>query len=107
MGKGVPGEGRMWIQGLGGRGGSKGGGGVGGRLLKMLLSEGAWVAQSDFSLGHDLAVPEFKPLMGLCADSSEPGACFRFCLSLSLSLSLSAPPPTHSLSLSLPLKNKY
>ena len=30
----------------------------------------------------------FKPTIGLCADSSEPGACFGF----SLSLSLSAPP---------------
>ena len=35
--------------------------------------------------------------MELCADSSEPGACFRFCVSLSLS----APPP---LALCLSLK---
>ena len=31
---------------------------------------------SGFSLGHDLTVPEFKPRVGLCADSSEPRACF-------------------------------
>ena len=46
-----------------------------------------WAA--DFSSGHDLAVREFGPRVGLCADSSEPGACFGFCVSLSLS----APPP--------------
>ena len=45
---------------------------------------------------HDLAVGEFGPRIRLCADSSEPGACFRFCVSLSL-----CPPPlTHTLSLS-------
>ena len=38
----------------------------------------------DFSSGHDLTVREFKPRVGLCADSSEPGACFRFCVSPSL-----------------------
>ena len=53
---------------------------------------------SDFGSGHDLAVCEFEPRVGLCADSSEPGACFRFCTSLSLSLPL--------LSLSLSLQNK-
>ena len=25
---------------------------------------------------------QFEPRVGLCADSSEPGACFRFCGSL-------------------------
>ena len=45
---------------------------------------------SDFSLGHDFAVPKFQP----CADSSEPGVCFRFCVSLSL-----CPSPACSLSL--------
>ena len=46
---------------------------------------------SDFSSGHDLEpqVHEFKPCVRLCADSSEPGAWFGFCLSLSLSFSLS------------------
>ena len=57
------------------------------------LLGGAWVAQSvtcpDFGSGHDLVVREFEPRIRLCADSSEPGACFGFSLSLSLSLSLS------------------
>ena len=64
---------------------------------------GAWVAQSverpDFGSGHDLAVREFEPRVGLCADSSEPGAYFRFCVSLSLTL-------PHSCSVSFCLKNK-
>ena len=48
-------------------------------------------------LGHDLAVREFEPRMGLWADGSEPGAYFRFCVSLSL-----CPSPVHALSLSVP-----
>ena len=57
---------------------------------------------SDFSSGHDLGVREFELRVRLCADSSEPGACFS-CLPLSLPL-----PYSHyvSLSLSLSLKNK-
>ena len=53
-------------------------------------SWGAWVAQlvKHRTLAHHLTVHEFKPRIRLCADSSEPGACFRFCDSLSLS----APP---------------
>ena len=46
-----------------------------------------WAA--DFGSGHDLTVREgceFEPRVGLCADSSEPGACFRFCVALSLTL---------------------
>ena len=39
---------------------------------------------TNFSSGHDLAVHEFKPHVGFCAGSSEPGACFRFCVCLSL-----------------------
>ena len=50
--------------------------------------------------GHDLAVREFEPRVGLWPDGSEPGACFRFCVSLSL-----CPCPVHALSLSVP-KNK-
>ena len=47
---------------------------------------------------HNLIVCEFEPHIRLCAESSEPGACFRFCVSLaplplpcscSVSLSLS------------------
>ena len=45
--------------------------------------------------GHDLAVREFEPRVRLWADGSEPGACFRFCVSLSL-----CPTPVHALSLS-------
>ena len=56
---------------------------------------------SNFSSGHDLAVREFEPHVGLCADSSEPEACFGFWVSLSLSLCL-----THSHSVCLSLKNK-
>ena len=53
---------------------------------------------SDFGSGLDLVVRGFKPHVELCADSSEPGACFGFCVSLSLCSS-----PTHVLSLSLSL----
>ena len=53
-----------------------------------------WAA--DFGSGHDLAVRESEPRIGLCADSSEPGACFGFCVSQSLSLPL---PRLHSVSL--------
>ena len=41
-----------------------------------------WAA--DFGSGHDLAVREFEPRVGLCADRSERVACFGFCVSLSL-----------------------
>ena len=41
-------------------------------------------------------VHEFEPRVRLCADSSKPGACFRFCASLSF-----CPSPAHALSLSL------
>ena len=51
---------------------------------------------TDFGSGHDLTVREFEPRVGLCADSSEPGACFGFCVSLSL-----CPSPAHGLSLCL------
>ena len=54
---------------------------------------------ADFGSGHDLAVCEFEPRVGLCADGSEPGACFRFCLPLSLPLPCSG-------SVSLSLSNK-
>ena len=54
---------------------------------------------SDFGSGHDLAAREFEPHIGLCVNSSEPGACFRFCVSLSL-----CPSPAQSLSLSFSKK---
>ena len=53
-------------------------------LMGPLGSSAGWA--SDFGSGHDLAVREFEPCVGLCADSSEPGACFGFCVSLSLFL---------------------
>ena len=53
----------------------------------------------DVGSGHDLAVGEFQPRVRLCADSSDPGACFGFWVCLSL-----CPSPTcmlaHTLSLS-------
>ena len=48
----------------------------------------------------DLTVCEFEPCIGLCADSSEPGASFGLCLPLSLLL-------PHSCFVSLFLKNKH
>ena len=51
---------------------------------------------SNFGSGHDLTVCEFEPRFGFCADSSEPGACFRFCVSPSLYTS-----PAHALCLSV------
>ena len=42
---------------------------------------------------------EFEPCLRQCADSLEPGACFRFCVSLSL-----CPSPAYALSLSLSQK---
>ena len=50
----------------------------------------------------DLTVYGFEPYVGLCADSSEPGAYFGFCVSVSPCPPLLA----RSLSLSLSLKNK-
>ena len=52
-----------------------------------------WV---ELSSDHDLVVRELEPRVGLCADSSEAGACFVLCLPLSLPL-----PGSHSVSLSL------
>ena len=71
--------------------------------IKDCIDRGAWVAQSvkrPTGSGHDLAVREFEPRIGLCADSSEPGACFRFCVSLYLTL------PVHALFLSVSKINK-
>ena len=76
-------------------------------LKKRKKERGTWVAQSvkrptlGFSSGHDLTVYEFEPHVKLCADNSEPGACFRFCVSLSL-----WPSPAHVLSLSVAKMNK-
>ena len=56
----------------------------------------------DLSSGHDLTVGEFEPFLGLCADSSEPGACLGFCVSLSL-----CPSPHLSLKDKYTLKNIF
>ena len=53
-----------------------------------------------FGSGHDLAVGELKPHIRLHADSSEPGACFGFCVFLSL---CSSPACTLSVCLSVSL----
>ena len=59
----------------------------------------AWVAQSVECPTSAQVMISRSMSSSPCADSSEPGACFRFCVSLSL-----CPSPTHALSLSL--KNK-
>ena len=72
-------------------------------LLALRILDGApgWRSRLSVRLqpGHDLAVCEFKPRVRLWADGSEPGACFRFCVSFSL-----CPSPVHALSLSVPQK---
>ena len=63
------------------------------------LLKGAWVAQSvkcPNSAQVDLTVHGFEPHIGVCADTSEPEACFACCVSLSL-----CPSPTHAVYLSL------
>ena len=67
-------------------------------MFKMMITRGAWVAQSakrltlDFSSGYDLTDPELESCIGLCADSAEPAWDPP-------SPSFSAPPLlTHSLS---------
>ena len=57
-------------------------------------SQGTWVGglagcASNFGSGHELEVRDFEFRVGLCAESSEPGACVQFYVSLSLSLPLS------------------
>ena len=72
--------------------------------FKIVESRGAWVAQSvkrPTSAQVMISVCGFELRIGLCADSSEPGACFQFCVSLSL-----CPSPAHALSLSVAKINK-
>ena len=68
------------------------------RLLMGHLA-GSVGRASHFGSGHNLAVREFEPRDRPCADGSEPGACFGFCVSLSLTLPCSC-------SVSLFLKNQ-
>ena len=71
-------------------------------LFLKISFRGIWVAQSVKHLtgsGNDLVVCGFAPHIGLCADSSEPGAYSGFCVSLSA-------PPWLTLCFSLSLKNE-
>ena len=72
-------------------------------LKEQILGAPGWHSRLSVRLqpGHDLAVCELEPRVRLWADGSEPGACFRFCVSLSL-----CPSPVHALSLSVPKINK-
>ena len=77
----------------------------------MEQNRGAWVAQSvgRLTLAQVMIsqLSGFEPCVGLCADISEPGACFRFCVSLSLStLCLPSLPPSLTFCLSLSKINK-
>ena len=78
------------------------GSGLVGLYMKGTL-RGAWGAQSikrPISAQVTIStVCGFEPHVGLCADSSEPGAYFTFCVSLSL-----YPSPTHAPSVSLSQK---
>ena len=70
---------------------------------KVGLGAPGWRSRLSVRLqpGRDLAVRGFEPRVRLWADGSEPGACFRFCVSLSL-----CPSPVHAVSLSVPKINK-
>ena len=69
-------------------------------ILGRLGGSVGWA--SDFGSGHDLTARGFEPRVGLCTDSSEPGACLGLCISVSLYPS-SAP----VLSLSVSKINKH
>ena len=76
------------------------------RFLRRGFDEGrlggpiGWA--SNLGLGHDFVLHEFEPHVRLCADSSEPGVCFGFCVSLSV-----YPSTACTLSLSLSKINKH
>ena len=73
--------------------------------FKYLTTWGAQVAQlAKHLISAQVTISwlvSWSPADGLCADSSEAGARFRFCVSLFL-----CPSPTHALSLSLSKINK-
>ena len=52
-------------------------------LIVIIIRSGApgWLSRlgGQLRLRSDLMVPDFETHVGLCADSSEPGACFRIC----------------------------
>ena len=71
--------------------------------VSNITNWGAWVAQSVkrrtsaqiMISWAQISLHGLKTHIGFCADSSEPGACFGFCVSISL-----CPSPAHALSLS-------
>ena len=73
---------------------------------KMTNVRGTWVAQLvELPTSAQVTIStfcEFEPRVGLCVDSSEPGACFGFCVSLSL-----CPFPAYAVSLSVSKINKH
>ena len=73
------------------------------QCIRITFGAPGWRSRLSVRLqpGHDLAVCEFEPRVGLWVDGSKPGVCFRFCVSLSL-----CPSPFHALSLSVPKINK-
>ena len=76
-------------------------------LIKNFKGWGAWVAQPVKRLTSTQVTispsVSSSPRVGLWADGSEPGACFRFRVSLSL---CPAPVHAHALSLSVSKINK-
>ena len=54
-------------------------------FLKCVLGMPEWLSRLSvrLQLSHDLTVHKLQPHVGLCADISEPGVCFGFCLPLS------------------------
>ena len=69
------------------------------QLFKFVISRGAWVLQQvECPTLAQVMISQFEPCVRVCADSSDPGTCLRFCVSLSL-----CPSPTCALSLSLSL----
>ena len=69
----------------------------------MLLWAPGWLSPVKHPTSAQVMISWFVGLssaISLCADNSQPGACFRFCLPLFLC-------PTPACALSLSLKNKY
>ena len=66
-------------------------------VRRPIAQWGAWVSQlvKCLTWAEVMISGGFEPHIGLCADSSKPGACFKFCVSHSV-----CPSPTHTLSLS-------
>ena len=56
------------------------------RQVKTIIGAPGWLSRLrvNFDSGHDSLVCGLKPCVRLCVDRSEPGPCFRFCVSLPL-----------------------